>query len=53
MKNKTHSTINNYNSQSYSSDSWITSEILVGMYSKIFTNLLLIDNQIFKKNVSK
>ncbi|WP_157060451.1 hypothetical protein [Companilactobacillus futsaii] len=36
------------NYQKYQAHSWITSELLIGMYSRVFTNLLLADNQIFK-----
>ncbi|HJF87405.1 hypothetical protein C5L30_001285 [Companilactobacillus farciminis] len=39
------STINN---QKFQTHNWITSELLIGMYSGVFTNLLLVDNQLFK-----
>ncbi|WP_153385682.1 hypothetical protein [Companilactobacillus halodurans] len=49
MKNTTpEEKINEVNNQNYLSDSWVTSEMLIGMYSRIFTNLLLADDRIFK-----
>lgn len=40
--------INDVNNQQYVTNYWITSEVLIGMYSRIFTNLLLSDDRIFK-----
>ncbi|MFC6177390.1 hypothetical protein ACFQAV_11095 [Companilactobacillus huachuanensis] len=34
--------------QSNLTNNWITSEVLVGMYSRIFTNILSVDDRIFK-----
>lgn len=34
--------------QKYLTNNWIISEVLVGMYSRIFTNVLLSDDRIFK-----
>lgn len=49
MKNTTQEeTINEVNDQEYLSNSWLTSEVLIGMYSRVFTNLLLSDDLIFK-----
>lgn len=49
MKNETQEkVINNVNNQEYLTNNWITSEVLIGMYSRIFTNLLLSDDRIFK-----
>ena len=49
MKNETHEkVINDVNNQEYLTNNWITSEVLIGMYSRIFTNLLLSDDRIFK-----
>jgi len=49
MKNTIHEeTINEVNDQEYLTNNWITSEVLIGMYSRVFTNLLLSDDLIFK-----
>lgn len=49
MKNEVQEkVINDVNNQEYLANNWITSEVLIGMYSRIFTNLLLSDDRIFK-----
>ena len=49
MKNESQEKANiDVNNQKYLTNYWITSEVLIGMYSKIFTNLLLSDDKIFK-----
>ena len=49
MKNELPRTkLNDVNNQQYVTNNWLTSEVLIGMYSRIFTNLLLSDDRIFK-----
>ncbi|GEO64118.1 hypothetical protein [Companilactobacillus nantensis] len=49
MKNKQPETrINDVKDQEYLSTNWLTSEVLIGMYSRVFTNVLLSDDKIFK-----
>ncbi|KRO00369.1 hypothetical protein [Companilactobacillus kimchiensis] len=49
MKNNTNEeVINDVTDQEYLTNNWITSEVLIGMYSRVFTNLLLSDDRIFK-----
>ncbi|WP_162894250.1 hypothetical protein [Companilactobacillus musae] len=49
MKSSTQKQVRNeVNNQEYLTNNWITSEVLIGMYSRIFTNLLLSDDRIFK-----
>lgn len=54
MKNTTNTkVINDVNNQEYLTNNWITSEVLIGMYSRVFTNLLLSDDRIFKGPLHK
>lgn len=49
MRKETHQeVINEVNNEEFSTNNWLTSEVLVGMYSRIFTNSLLLDDLIFK-----
>lgn len=46
---QTEARINDVKNQDYLSTNWLTSEVLIGMYSRIFTNVLLSDDKIFKR----
>lgn len=46
---QTETLINDVKNQDYLSTNWLTSEVLIGMYSRIFTNVLLSDDKIFKR----
>jgi hypothetical protein len=46
---QTETRINDVKNQDYLSTNWLTSEVLIGMYSRIFTNVLLSDDKIFKR----
>lgn len=49
MRKETHQeVINEVNDEEFLTNNWLTSEVLVGMYSRIFTNSLLLDDMIFK-----
>lgn len=46
---QTEARIKDVKNQDYLSTNWLTSEVLIGMYSRIFTNVLLSDDKIFKR----
>ena len=48
MKDTDKPALNEVKDQEYLTNNWLTSEVLIGMYSRIFTNLLLSDDRIFK-----
>ncbi|WP_334332127.1 MULTISPECIES: hypothetical protein [unclassified Companilactobacillus] len=49
MRKETHQEVlDEINSEEFVTNNWLTSEVLVGMYSHIFTNSLLLDDLIFK-----
>jgi len=51
MKNQTSDKLTtDIENQDYLTSSWLTSEVLIGMYSRVFTNLLLCDDKIFKSH---
>jgi len=51
MENQTHEMQSkDIENETYLTNNWLTSEVLIGMYSRVFTNLLLCDDKIFKSH---